>query len=96
MIVAFYRFMPQAILRAVIAHMELTDPDELENLLSNKPDFVIQSTDKQRLVVIAYTISYPSSPLLNILTPHTPLIHTLLTCSKLNMAHCVASAPYET
>jgi len=47
MIVAFYRFMPQAILRAVIAHMELTDPDELENLLSNKPDFVIQSTDKQ-------------------------------------------------
>ena len=51
MIVAFYRFMPQAILRAVIAHMELTDPDELENLLSNKPDFVIQSTDKQRLAV---------------------------------------------
>jgi hypothetical protein len=53
MIVAFYRFMPQAILRAVIAHMELTDPDELENLLSNKPDFVIQSTDKQRLEFIA-------------------------------------------
>ena len=53
MIVAFYRFMPQAILRAVIAHMELTDPDELENLLSNKPDFVIQSTDKQRLAVIS-------------------------------------------
>ena len=63
MIVAFYRFIPQAILRAVIAHMELTDPDELENLLSNKPDFVIQSTDKQRLAII----SYPSFPLLNIL-----------------------------
>jgi len=47
MIVAFYRFIPQAILRAVIAHMELTDPDELEKLLSNKQDFVIQMTDKQ-------------------------------------------------
>ena len=48
MVVAFYRFIPQAILRAVIAHMELTDPDQLEALLLNKQDFVIQIPDKPR------------------------------------------------
>jgi hypothetical protein len=41
--VAFYEHVPQAILQAVIAHMEVTDPDQLEALLSNKKPPVIDS-----------------------------------------------------
>lgn len=36
MVVAFYTYVPQAILQSVITHMELTDPDELNSLLANK------------------------------------------------------------
>ena len=56
MVVAFYRFIPQAILRAVIAHMELTDPDQLEGLLSNKQDYVIQTPEEQRCDRLYYFI----------------------------------------
>ena len=56
MVVAFYRFIPQAILRAVTAHMELTDPDQLEGLLSNKQDYVIQTPEEQRCDRLYYFI----------------------------------------
>ena len=32
-VLAFFRQIPQAILRAIIAHMKLTDPDELDRLV---------------------------------------------------------------
>ena len=36
MVVAFFTYVPQAILQSVITHMELTDPEELNSLLANK------------------------------------------------------------
>jgi hypothetical protein len=34
-VVEFYRQIPQAVLRAIIAHMKLTDPNELDQLLAS-------------------------------------------------------------
>jgi hypothetical protein len=34
-VLAFFRQIPQAILRSIIAHMKLTDPDELDRLVSS-------------------------------------------------------------
>jgi len=58
MIVAFYSYIPQALLRAVIAHMELTDPDHLEaHLASKETNFVIDPSSS-----VKDKSSHPTSP----------------------------------
>ena len=36
MVLAFFRQIPQAILRAIVAHMKLTDPNELDRLVATE------------------------------------------------------------
>ena len=36
MVLDFFRHVPQAILRAIIAHMKLTDPNELDRLVGKQ------------------------------------------------------------